>query len=128
MLNTLFQLPEICLYADMIDYFDNHPGYSVVPDKSGVNGPNVFLSYKSLYQDIRASVDWIHNQGTLKDETLADLPRYAHRDSRLPHLLNRLRESGRKVILITNSGYSYTNGILNYLFDLPDIPHKKVRG
>ena len=45
---------------------------------------------------------------------------YVHKDERLPILLNRMRESGVKVFLLTNSDYWYTNKIMGYLLTFPD--------
>lgn len=44
------------------------------------------------------------------------------KDERLPMLLSRIRESGAKVFLLTNSEYWYTQKIMTYLFDFDHGP------
>lgn len=41
------------------------------------------------------------------------------KDERLPMFLTRLRESGAKTFLLTNSDYNFTDKIMTYLFDFP---------
>ena len=126
-LNTLFNLPEIYLLACLVDIFDKDPGYSKT--LTGVESGSIFISYKSIHQDVRAAVDWVHHTGILKDETLEDPNKYIAKDERLPVLLHRIREHNRKVFIITNSDYEYTNRVMTYLFDFPygpgkDTPHR----
>lgn len=54
---------------------------------------------------------------------------YVKKDKRLPTVLSRIRESGAKLFMLTNSDYTYTNEIMTYLFDFPhganaDEPHR----
>ena len=51
----------------------------------------------------------------MKRRTVENLDQYVRRDDRLPMLLQRLRDNGAKVFLLTNSDYKYTHGIMNYL-------------
>lgn len=41
------------------------------------------------------------------------------KDPRLPMVLSRIRESGAKCFLLTNSAFNFTNKIMTYLFDFP---------
>lgn len=82
------------------------------------------MSYKSLFQDVRNAVDWVHEKGDLKRKTVENLKEYVVQDDRLPMLLTRMRESGAKVFLLTNSEYWYSERIMSYLFDFPG--HEKV--
>ena len=58
----------------------------------------------------------------MKARTLENLEEYVHKDERLPMLLSRIRESGAKLFLLTNSDYKFTNRIMTYLFDFPHGP------
>ena len=40
---------------------------------------------------------------------MADMDKYVVRDSQLPLLLDRMRSSGVKTFLLTNSGYDFSN-------------------
>nr|CAD7196306.1 unnamed protein product [Timema douglasi] len=126
-LNTLFNLPETYLLACLIDFFTNFPEYT--REKTGVKGGDLFMSFKSIFQDVRNAVDWVHIQGDLKSETIKNLDEYVKKDERLPMFLTRIRESGAKVFLLTNSEYCFTDKIMTYLFDFPhgarlDEPHR----
>nr|CAD7423552.1 unnamed protein product [Timema monikensis] len=116
-LNTLFNLPETYLLACLIDFFTNFPEY--IREKTGVKGGDLFMSFKSIFQDVRNAVDWVHIQGDLKSETIKNLDEYVKKDERLPMFLTRIRESGAKVFLLTNSEYCFTDKIMTYLFDFP---------
>ncbi|KAK7110966.1 cytosolic purine 5'-nucleotidase-like isoform X2 [Littorina saxatilis] len=122
-LNTLFNLPETYMLACIIDYFTAKKEYK--SKKEGIDCGDIFMSYKSIFQDVRAAVDWAHLNGDLKSETVKNLEKYVHRDERLPVLLDRLRTHGAKTVLITNSDYEYTNKIMNFLLDFPAQNHEK---
>ncbi|CAO1353294.1 unnamed protein product [Diamesa serratosioi] len=126
-LNTLFNLPETYLLACLVDFFTNSPQYT--REKTGVKCGELLLSFKSIFQDVRGAVDWVHIQGDLKSKTIENLDHYVKKDPRLPMVLTRIRESGAKVFLLTNSDYNFTNKIMSYLFDYPhgarlEDPHK----
>ncbi|XP_065828218.1 cytosolic purine 5'-nucleotidase-like isoform X2 [Oscarella lobularis] len=116
-LNTLFNLPETFLMAYLVNYFDTHEDYRELPTRKGVESGNVLISYSSMHQDLRGAVDWVHMRGTMKQITLDNLDKYVVKDSRLPLLLRRMRENERKVFLITNSDYDYTNKLMKHLLD-----------
>ncbi|XP_044586427.1 cytosolic purine 5'-nucleotidase isoform X1 [Cotesia glomerata] len=126
-LNTLFNLPETYLLACLIDFFTNSPQFS--REKTGVKEGELTMSFKSIFQDVRNAVDWIHIQGDLKSKTIENLDEYVKKDERLPMFLTRIRESGAKVFLLTNSDYNFTNKIMTYLFDFPHgaRPHEPHR-
>ncbi|XP_046739242.1 cytosolic purine 5'-nucleotidase isoform X1 [Diprion similis] len=126
-LNTLFNLPETYLLACLIDFFTNSPQYT--PEKTGVKAGELTMSFKSVFQDVRNAVDWIHLQGDLKTRTIQNLDDYVKKDERLPMFLTRIRENGAKVFLLTNSDYVFTDKIMTYLFDFPhgarpEDPHR----
>ena len=56
----------------------------------------------------------------MKKKTVEEVDEYVHKDERLPLLLDRMRESGAKVFLLTNSEYWYTNAIMEFLLSFPD--------
>lgn len=117
-MNTLFNLPEIYMIACLMDFFSNSNQY--VKCTEGVKFGDFFMSYNSIFQDIRTAVDWVHTKGELKKKTVENVEEYVHKDERLPLLLDRMRESGAKVFLLTNSEYWYTNAVMGYLLGFPD--------
>lgn len=121
-LNTLFNQPETCVLARVIHYFSTSDEYDHVGSPSGVkdNKANLFMPFKSMFQDVRNAFDTIHADGSLKKETVDNLEKYLMRDEKIPILFDRMRENGKKVFLLTNSGYRYTDQIMTYLFSLPE--------
>uniref|UniRef100_A0A914W4K1 Cytosolic purine 5'-nucleotidase n=1 Tax=Plectus sambesii TaxID=2011161 RepID=A0A914W4K1_9BILA len=114
-LNTLFNLPETYLIACVVNYFDSSPDYKPMADKSGVVAGEVIMSYKSIFQDVRSAVDWVHVDSELKNFTVEHVEKYIIKDERLPELLTRMRSNGAQTFLLTNSDYKYTNGLMTYL-------------
>uniref|UniRef100_A0A0N5AJ27 Cytosolic purine 5'-nucleotidase n=1 Tax=Syphacia muris TaxID=451379 RepID=A0A0N5AJ27_9BILA len=133
--DTLYSLPEIYLEASLIDYFDSNPEYIRVEDSTGVRKGEVFMSYHSIFQDIREAFEWVHQSRKIKDFVWQNPKKYVVRDDRLKPFLRRIREVGKKSFLLTNSDYHYSNGIMNYLlgpnwidyFDFAVVDAKKPK-
>jgi 5'-nucleotidase len=103
LVDTLFSLPEVCLYADLVDYFDaRQPGA---------------VDYWKLFDDTRECIDEAHRDDTLKSVVTADLATYVDRDPNLARTLHKLRSSGKKLFVITNSMWDYTDALMSYLLD-----------
>jgi len=115
--NTLFNLPEIYLQACIIDLFQNDS--NCIKKQTGVHFGDITISYSTTHTDIRNAVDYIHNQGDLKHKTEVNLSNFVKKESKLPLLLKKLSENS-KIFLVTNSNYSYTNKVMNYLLDSPN--------
>lgn len=116
-LNTLFNLPETYLIACLIDFFTNSPQYQ--REKTGVRAGDLAMSFKSIFRDVRNAVDYVHIHGDLKSKTIENMDLYLNKDERLPTFLTRIRESGAKVFILTNSDYNFTDRVMSYLFDIP---------
>ncbi|XP_035464245.2 5'-nucleotidase, cytosolic II, like 1 isoform X3 [Scophthalmus maximus] len=82
----------------------------------GFQHGDLFMSYRSMFQDVRDAMDFIHNTGILKEQTIKNLEKYVIRDPNIPVLLTRIKEVA-KVFLATNSDYSYTEAIMKYLLE-----------
>ncbi|XP_015010774.2 cytosolic purine 5'-nucleotidase isoform X2 [Drosophila erecta] len=126
-LNTLFNLPETYLLACLVDFLTNSSDFVRV--ERGIKAGDLLFTYKSIFQDVRRAVDWVHSDGDLKRRTTQNMAHYVKKDERLPTVLSRIRESGAKLFMLTNSDYMYTNEIMTYLFDFPhgatpDEPHR----
>jgi 5'-nucleotidase len=101
-LDTLFALPEGCLFAETIELLE----------RTGVE-----VDYASLYDHIRESIDTVHRDGSLKRVVLADLPRYLVRDPELGPALHKLRSGGKRLFLLTNSLADYTDAVMRHVLD-----------
>ena len=71
--------------------------------------------FEKMYDEIRASVDLCHRDGTLKRAVAEDPGKYIHADDALVPMLRTLRASGKKVFLLTNSLWDFTNVVMNFL-------------
>ena len=107
-LNTLFSLSEGCAYAQLVDLLD----------RGELPGP---MGYRELYAVVRDSLDRAHVVGELKNEVLADPPRYVAIDAETPLALLDQKHAGKRLLLITNSEWSYTNAMMSLAFD-PLLP------
>ncbi len=100
-LNTLFSLSEGCMYAQLVDRFD----------ADGLPG---VLGYADLYRKVRSAMDALHMEGRLKAEIMASKERFVARDPELPLALLDQKHAGKKLLLITNSEWSYTVSMMEY--------------
>ncbi|VDO31020.1 unnamed protein product [Haemonchus placei] len=114
-LNTLFNLPETHLLAYLIDFFDSHPDYTPLEDKTGVRGGDVMMSYKSIFHDCRSAFDWAHLESDMKEMIMQNMEKYVVREDRARLLLQQLREAGRQTFLLTNSDYRYTDKMMSFV-------------
>jgi len=108
-LNTLFSLSEGSIYAQLVDLLD----------AGKLPGP---MGYSELYQKVKDKLDRTHVEGELKAEVVADPERYVDLDPDAPLALLDQKRAGKKLLLITNSEWDYTNAMMTYAFDrfLPD--------
>lgn len=110
-LNTLFSLSEGCIYAQLVDLLDG---------KALPSPPT--LGYSDLYQVVRHSLNQAHAEGQIKSEIARDPDRFVVLDPEIPLTLLDQQRAGKKVLLITNSGWNYSRDMMTYAFDrfLPD--------
>jgi len=101
-IDTLFALPEAWLFAGIIELLESL-------------GQRV--DYGKLYDDIRAAIDEVHRDNSLKREVRKDLARYVFQDPELGPALHKLRSGGKRLFLLTNSAWDYTDAVMRYLLD-----------
>jgi len=102
--NTLFSLSEGCLFAQLVDRLDQ-----------GAFAAG--LSYRDLYRQIRTSTDAAHMEGRLKAEIMARPERFVVLDDEAALALLDQRHAGKKLLLITNSDWPYTDSMMSYAYD-----------
>lgn len=103
-LNTLFSLSEASLFAQCVDLLDA----GKLP--SGVG-------YRELWDAVRGAIDDAHRDGLLKADVLADPERFIKLDGDIVDSLLDQKHAGKRLMLITNSEWSYANEIMTYTFD-----------
>ncbi|HVE82222.1 MAG TPA: HAD-IG family 5'-nucleotidase [Myxococcales bacterium] len=101
-IDTLFALPEACLYAGIIDLLE-------------ARGRKV--DCERLYDDIRECIDTVHRDNSLKREIRKDIGHFIFKDPELGPALHKLRSGGKKLFLLTNSLWDYTDVVMGYLLD-----------
>lgn len=99
-IDTLYALSEATMYAGIVEAFEQR---------------GLELDYARLFADIRESIDEAHRDGTILDEVMGNLPTYVDRDPLLAQTLHKLRSAGKKLFLLTNSRWPYTEKVMNYL-------------
>ncbi|MBL4819085.1 MAG: HAD-IG family 5'-nucleotidase [Deltaproteobacteria bacterium] len=100
-LDSLFAIPEASLFCDLVNLFSK----------------DTSIKYGKLFEDIRSSIDVIHSDGSLKAIISKDLSTYIESHPDIGLMLHKLRSSGKKVFLLTNSHLNYTETVMSYLLD-----------
>jgi len=108
-IDTLYALSEVALYTGIVEAFENR---------------KIELDYATLFTDIRECIDEAHRDGSILDVVLADLPRFIERDPLLAPTLHKLRSAGKRLFLLTNSRWPYTERMMTYLLGdaMPEYP------
>jgi 5'-nucleotidase len=108
-IDTLYALSEAALYAGIVDSFEKR---------------GLAVDYARLFADIRECIDEAHGDGTILDAVLSDLPRFVVKDPELAPTLHKFRSAGRKLFLLTNSRWPYTDKMMTYLLggSMPEYP------
>lgn len=107
-LNTLFSLSEACLYAQLVDLLDA----GRLPEVHG---------YLELYTRIKELLDEAHMEGQIKSRIIENPEQFVILDELAPRTLLDQRDAGKRLLLITNSEWSYTRALMAYAFD-PFLP------
>ena len=113
-LNTLFSLSASCLYAQLVDLYDQH----VFPEVHG---------YENLYRQVHARLDETHIEGSLKADIMADPDPYIVLDPQAPQALLDQLQAGKRLMLISNSEWSYAQKIMSFAYDRYLAPDRTWR-
>ncbi|KAM5227795.1 LOW QUALITY PROTEIN: 5'-nucleotidase domain-containing protein 4 [Ctenodactylus gundi] len=111
-LNTLFSLPEIHLYACLVDFFSHCSHYTNCA--TGYQHGNLFMSFQSLVQDVTGAMNNIHQS------------------AQIPILLGKMKEDGKVFLATDSSSYNYTDAeasprLWRSYFDLIVVDTQKPR-
>lgn len=104
--DTLFALPEVTIYAELVELIDTKP------EIWGKDGPP---SYAEAWDDVRNAIDMAHQDDSIKSRIKADPAKYFQQDPELAPALHKLRSAGKKIFLLTNSYFPYSNVVMNFL-------------
>jgi len=103
-MNTLFSLSEANLFAQAVDLLDD----GKLPET---------LGYRDLHRILLTALDEAHNLSELKTQIMADPDRFVELDPELPLTLLDQKMAGKRMLLITNSDWTYTRAMMSYTFD-----------
>jgi 5'-nucleotidase len=101
-IDTLFGLPEAVMYSTLVEWYGRE---------------KITVDFDKLFGDIRMAIDEAHRDDTLKSVIKADLAAFIVKDPLLGETLHKFRSSGKKLFLLTNSLYDYTQVVMSYLLD-----------
>jgi HAD superfamily 5'-nucleotidase-like hydrolase len=101
-LDTLFAISTGVLYSQIVEL-----------KTQGLELPD----YADLAAGVSEAVDQVHRDGSLKQAIKADFSRYVIQDPLVPRLLERYKDYGKKLMIITNSDYDYTKALMEYAMD-----------
>jgi 5'-nucleotidase len=109
-IDTLYALSEAAIYAALVEAMEKR---------------GLAVDYGRVFQDIRESIDEAHRDGTILETVAADFPRFVNKDPELAPTLHKLRSAGKKLFVLTNSRWSYTEKMMSYLLDgqMIEYPH-----
>jgi len=99
--DTLFHLPEVYLYLSIIDSIEER---GEKPD------------YMKIYKDVRETIDEAHADGSIKNVIRRNPARFIRSAPRLAQVLDQFRLWGKRLFLLTNSEYYYTDVLMRHLF------------
>ncbi len=108
-IDTLYALSEAALFTGIVDALESR-GDAV--------------DYAKLFGDIRECIDEAHRDGSIIDVVQGDLPRFVDRDPLLAPTLHKLRSAGKRLFLLTNSRWPFTEAMMTYLLGgaMPEYP------
>jgi HAD superfamily 5'-nucleotidase-like hydrolase len=109
-IDTLYALSEAAVYAALVEAMERR---------------GLHIDYAKAFTDIRESIDEAHRDGTILETVAGNFRRFVDKDRELAPTLHKLRSSGKKLFLLTNSRWSYTDKMMRYLLDgqMSEYPH-----
>ncbi|MDH4145989.1 MAG: HAD-IG family 5'-nucleotidase [Acidimicrobiia bacterium] len=107
-MNTMFSLSQASLFAQLIDLCDA----GALPARAG---------YLDVWRTLEDALNEAHTQGELKALIRSDPARFVDPDPRLGLALADQFHAGKKLLLVTNSDWGYTQAMAEYTLD-PVLP------
>eukprot|EP00967_Tisochrysis_lutea_P065732 scaffold85535_cov37-Tisochrysis_lutea.AAC.2 len=117
-LNTMFSVSEGCLYAQLVDRLDSG---ALLADAQPPFDAVRCSSYSQLYQAVSKALYKAHVASRLKDEVMQDPLSFVHLDPATCEALLDQRDAGKKLALVTNSDWVYTQKVMSSIYN-PFLP------
>jgi HAD superfamily 5'-nucleotidase-like hydrolase len=109
--DTLFEIPECHLFAVLVDGLDA--------------GRITGRDWLQLFRDVRWAIDTAHRNGEMKAQILANPEFFILKDPELASALDRWHRAGKKLFILSNSEWTFTDGVLRFLLDGQDPARPK---
>ncbi len=101
-LDTAFAISQGVLFSQIVQLKKDG---AILPD------------FRCIDADVSQCIDSLHREGILKDILKKDFDKYVVSNPETAAMLEMLKKYGKKLIIITNSDYHYTNMLLGYSLD-----------
>ncbi|RKX83635.1 MAG: 5'-nucleotidase [Spirochaetes bacterium] len=98
-LDTSFSISIGVLYSQLVQLREDG---TALPD------------FYEIAEDVSSALDTVHQNDSLKSVIRGNFKKYVDADPKVALLLERYLYYGKKLVLITNSDYTYTNDLLKY--------------
>ena len=99
--DTTFSISCATLFAQLVDLKDKDERLKLP-------------KYRQLADDIILALDKVHQNDSLKKIVSNDLDKFIIRDEKVVSGIEKFLKHGKKIFIITNSDYNYTNTLLDY--------------
>jgi len=96
----LFAVAEANVLANTIQY---------------LNDNDIQYSPSAVSDDVIEAIEWVHMSGEMHNIVSNNLSRFVQPDEHLAPLLQRFRDEGKELFLLTNSSFDYIDAGLNFL-------------
>lgn len=103
-IDSFFALSEVQLFAEIVDYMRRNPG-------------KIQKTFRQVYDDLRKFIDLSHADGSIKNVVMRNPEKYINKDKHRVQTLVRLIDAGKKLFLLTNSQWEYSQFIMSFLYD-----------
>lgn len=100
-LDTFFSVSTALLFAQLVDFKDS---------RTNINLP----TYEDMLNHIFEAIDLSHKDGSLKGKVRDNLKKYIIQDPQIVSALEKFKNDGKLLGVITNSDFHYTKLLLDY--------------
>ncbi|GAQ77600.1 haloacid dehalogenase-like hydrolase superfamily hydrolase [Klebsormidium nitens] len=100
-LMDLFCLSEACLISDVIQHFVSS---------------RIEFDPMYVYEDVKKSIDYVHRSALMHRAILEKPSQFLLKQPGVIQQLKRLKASGKKLFILTNSPFFFVDGGMRYLF------------
>ncbi len=88
--------------------------YSQLVDLKATDSSHKYPEFTQLAEDVLYALDQGHADGSLKNTVKKDLDKYVIKDALVVAGLEKFKQHGKKIFIVTNSDFHYTKLLLDY--------------